>query len=117
MKFRPYVIALCVGLFACSADQAPLIAEEQLLADRGIVMVDTEDPLCAAATLFDMQAFVVLAPGYHGDDALVQALQEHVRTLTAPYKYPRRIVFVSDLPKTVSGKIQRGVLRTRDTAH
>ena len=61
-----------------------------------------------------VKAFVVLAPGHCGDAALVQALQEHARSLTAPYKYPRRIEFVENLPKTVSGKIQRGVLRARE---
>ena len=38
-------------------------------------------------------------------------LQEHVKRITAPYKYPRRIEFVGSLPKTVSGKIRRDVLR------
>jgi acyl-coenzyme A synthetase/AMP-(fatty) acid ligase len=60
-----------------------------------------------------VMAFVVLAAGQAGDDALVESLQAHVRSLTAPYKYPRRIEFVPDLPKTVSGKIQRGVLRAK----
>ena len=45
------------------------------------------------------------------DGALVAELQEHVKRITAPYKYPRRIEFVESLPKTVSGKIQRGALR------
>ena len=52
-------------------------------------------------------AFVALAPGHAPRGALVQELQQHTRELTAPYKYPRRIAFVVDLPKTVSGKIQR----------
>lgn len=57
-------------------------------------------------------AFVIPAPGFETGDALVAELQEHVRRVTAPYKYPRRIEFVQSLPKTVSGKIQRGVLRS-----
>ena len=56
-------------------------------------------------------AFVIPAPGFETGDALVAELQEHVKRITAPYKYPRRIEFVESLPKTVSGKIQRGVLR------
>ena len=60
-----------------------------------------------------VMAFVVLSPGHTGDHALVESLQAHVRSVTAPYKYPRRIEFVPDLPKTVSGKIQRGVLRAK----
>ena len=57
-------------------------------------------------------AFVIAAPGFEPGEALAAELQEHVRRITAPYKYPRRIEFVEALPKTVSGKIQRGVLRS-----
>jgi acetyl-CoA synthetase len=56
-------------------------------------------------------AFCVLTEGHHGDDDLARELQEHTRTLTAPYKYPREIHFVTELPKTVSGKIRRSELR------
>ena len=47
-------------------------------------------------------------------DVLVQELQQHVRTITAPYKYPRIIEFVPELPKTISGKIRRGQIRAQD---
>jgi acyl-coenzyme A synthetase/AMP-(fatty) acid ligase len=60
-----------------------------------------------------VKAFVVLRPGVRGDDALVRRLQDHVKRVTAPYKYPRQIEFVSELPKTVSGKIRRVELRDR----
>ncbi len=63
---------------------------------------------------FVVKAFVVLAPGYQGSEALVSELQEHVKRVTAPYKYPRRIEFVEGLPKTVSGKIRRVELRARE---
>jgi len=63
-----------------------------------------------------VKAFVVLAPGYEPSQALVNALQQHVRTVTAPYKYPRAIEFVKELPKTVSGKIKRGELKRREWA-
>ncbi len=63
-----------------------------------------------------VKAYVVLAPGHAASDALAEALKAHVRALTAPYKYPRRIEFVDDLPKTVSGKIQRALLRERERA-
>ena len=56
-------------------------------------------------------AFVVLAPGYEGSPELATELQHHVRDVTAPYKYPRRIHFVETLPKTISGKIRRSALR------
>ncbi len=58
-----------------------------------------------------VKAFVVLAAGHTASDALAVELQEHVKTVTAPYKYPREIEFVADLPKTISGKIRRTELR------
>ena len=58
-----------------------------------------------------VSAFVILAPGFEPGGVLAAELQEHVKRITAPYKYPRRIEFVESLPKTVSGKIRRGVLR------
>jgi len=58
-----------------------------------------------------VKAFVILAPGHSGSDRLASELQEHVRTVTAPYKYPREIEFVTELPKTISGKIRRVELR------
>ena len=58
-----------------------------------------------------VKAFVVPAPGTAGDEALVEDLQRHVKTQIAPYKYPRRIEFVDELPKTQTGKIQRFRLR------
>jgi acetyl-CoA synthetase/medium-chain acyl-CoA synthetase len=60
-----------------------------------------------------VKAYVVLRPGVRGDDALVRRLQDHVKSVTAPYKYPRQVEFVTELPKTVSGKIRRVELRER----
>ena len=59
-----------------------------------------------------VKAFVVLAPGYAVSDDLKRELQDHVKRVTAPYKYPRRIDFIDALPKTVSGKIRRVELRS-----
>ena len=61
-----------------------------------------------------VKAFVVLAPGYRPSEALVGELQAHVRKVTAPYKYPREVEFIQELPKTISGKIRRTELRQRD---
>ncbi len=58
-----------------------------------------------------VKAYVVLRPGVDGDAALVSALQEHVKREIAPYKYPRAIEFVTELPKTASGKLRRFTLR------
>ncbi len=58
-----------------------------------------------------VKAFVVLKPGVTPSDALAAAIQEHARRTTAPYKYPRRIEFVPELPKTPTGKTRRRELR------
>ncbi|MDQ6691192.1 MAG: AMP-binding protein [Candidatus Dormibacteraeota bacterium] len=60
-----------------------------------------------------VKAYVICAPGHTGSDALAAELQEHVKKVTAPYKYPREVEFVSELPKTISGKIRRVELRER----
>ncbi len=56
-------------------------------------------------------AFVVVRPGITADPALATALQDHVKAAIAPYKYPRRVQFVDELPKTATGKLRRNVLR------
>jgi acyl-coenzyme A synthetase/AMP-(fatty) acid ligase len=61
-----------------------------------------------------VKAFVILAPGHQPSEQLVQDLQEHVKRVTAPYKYPREIEFTTELPKTISGKIRRVELRQRE---
>jgi acyl-coenzyme A synthetase/AMP-(fatty) acid ligase len=63
-----------------------------------------------------VKAFVVLKAGHQGSPALTKALQEHVKQVTAPYKYPRAISYVNELPKTATGKIQRRVLREHERA-
>ncbi len=61
-----------------------------------------------------VKAFVILAPGYQPSEALATELQDYVKSVTAPYKYPREIEFVTELPKTISGKIRRVELRERE---
>jgi len=58
-----------------------------------------------------VKAFCVLKPGQAGDAALVKALQDHVKSTIAPFKYPREIEFVAALPRTETGKLQRFRLR------
>ena len=60
-----------------------------------------------------VKAWIVLAPDVTSSAELVQELQDHAKAVTAPYKYPRQIAFADDLPKTVSGKIRRNILRQR----
>jgi benzoate-CoA ligase len=72
---------------------------------------------CAVVTARDSsnlqrtKAFVILREGYRGNEALSLALQDHVKSRLAPYKYPRMLQFVKELPKTATGKIQRFMLR------
>jgi acetyl-CoA synthetase len=61
-----------------------------------------------------VKATVVLAKNYNPSDELVVQLQNHVKKVTAPYKYPRIIEFVKELPKTISGKIRRVEIRDND---
>ena len=56
-------------------------------------------------------AYVVLRPGHTGDAAMTKLLQDYVKASIAPYKYPRAIEYVSELPKTQTGKLQRFELR------
>ncbi|MEZ5817999.1 MAG: AMP-binding protein [Hyphomicrobiaceae bacterium] len=58
-----------------------------------------------------VKAFVVLKEGWTGSPGLIAELQEHVKAVTAPYKYPRAIEFIAEVPKTVTGKIRRRTLR------
>jgi acyl-coenzyme A synthetase/AMP-(fatty) acid ligase len=58
-----------------------------------------------------VRAVVVLQPGREASDALATELQEHVKSATAPYKYPRLVDFASELPKTATGKVKRALLR------
>jgi acyl-coenzyme A synthetase/AMP-(fatty) acid ligase len=60
-----------------------------------------------------VRAVIVLRDGFDASDALAAELQEHVKTETAPYKYPRIVEFAPELPKTTSGKVQRALLRDR----
>jgi acetyl-CoA synthetase len=61
-----------------------------------------------------VKATIILAKNYQASDELAKELQEHVKRVTAPYKYPRIIEFVSELPKTISGKIRRVQIREED---
>jgi benzoate-CoA ligase len=89
--------------------EAALIAHERVLECAVIGCGDEND-------LIKPKAFVVLMPGVVGEPALVELLQNHVKSRLAPYKYPRWIEFIDELPKTATGKIQRHVLRAREAA-
>jgi acetyl-CoA synthetase len=63
---------------------------------------------------FNVKATIVLKKDYVPSDSLVKELQEFVKKNTAPYKYPRVIEFVDELPKTINGKIRRVAIRDKD---
>ena len=61
-----------------------------------------------------VKATIVPSKNYHTSEELAKELQEHVKKVTAPYKYPRVVEFVTELPKTISGKIRRVQIRDED---
>ncbi|WP_276916756.1 AMP-binding protein [Parvibacter caecicola] len=63
-----------------------------------------------------VKATIVLARGYEPSGDLTRELQNHVKKTTAPYKYPRIVEYVEELPKTIGGKIKRKLIRTQDGA-
>ncbi len=84
--------------------EAALVTHEAVLE---AAVVGAED----AEKLVKPKAFVVLKPGQKPNEKLTAALQQHVKAKLAPYKYPRWIEFIPELPKTATGKIQRFKLR------
>jgi benzoate-CoA ligase len=90
---------------------SPIEVEEALVCHAAVLeaaVVGSAD----ADGLIKPRAFVVVRPGETADEALQAVLKAHVKTLLAPYKYPRWIEFIDELPKTATGKIQRFRLRT-----
>ncbi|KAI4559515.1 hypothetical protein MJG53_018041 [Ovis ammon polii x Ovis aries] len=93
----------------------PSEVENALMEHPAVVetaVVSSPDPIRGEV----VKAFVVLAPHFlsHDPDELTKELQQHVKSVTAPYKYPRKIEFVLDLPKTNTGKVQRAKLRDKE---
>lgn len=79
---------------------------------REVAVTGIPDPSRGMA----VKATIVLNKYFQGTDVLVRQLQDHVRSRTASYKYPRVIEFVDSLPMTISGKIRRALIRTLDSA-
>lgn len=82
-----------------------VLMKHEAVAECGVVGVS--DPARGSI----VKAFVVLKPGFTGDEAMVKQLQDYVKAEIAPYKYPRAIEFLEKLPRTETGKLQRFVLR------
>nr|XP_014429150.1 acyl-coenzyme A synthetase ACSM3, mitochondrial isoform X1 [Pelodiscus sinensis] len=93
----------------------PFEVESALIEHPAVVesaVVSSPDPIRGEV----VKAFIVLASDYvsHDSQKLIKELQDHVKKVTAPYKYPRKVEFVQQLPKTVSGKIRRNELRKEE---
>jgi benzoate-CoA ligase len=84
--------------------EAALMTHPDLLEAAVVAHADTDE-------LIKPKAYVVLKPGVAVTDQLSEALKIHVKEKLAPYKYPRWVEFVAELPKTATGKIQRFKLR------
>jgi acetyl-CoA synthetase len=83
------------------------LQEHPAVAESAVVGV--EDPEGVRGVL--VKAFIVLAKGYEASESLTKEIQDHVKKTTAPYKYPRIVQYMKELPKTTSGKILRRELR------
>jgi benzoate-CoA ligase len=93
------------GMYVSPAEvEAALIAHESVLEAAVVGAADADG-------LLKPKAFVVAKPGIPADDALAQALELHAKTMLAPFKCPRWVAFLDELPKTATGKIQRFKLR------
>lgn len=93
----------------------PFEVESALITHKAVVeaaVTGVPDPVRGQA----VKATVVLAPGFEASEELAKELQNHVKKETAPYKYPRIIDFVTELPKTISGKIKRAEIRAKDAS-
>ncbi len=91
----------------------PFEVESALLEHPSVIecaVTATPDPVRGQV----VKATIVLSKGYLASPSLVKELQTYVKKVTAPYKYPRIIEFVDELPKTISGKIKRGEIRDTD---
>jgi acetyl-CoA synthetase len=91
----------------------PFEVESALISHEAVLeaaVTSVPDPVRGQA----VKATIVLAPGFEASRELTMELQKHVKKCTAPYKYPRIIEYVKELPKTISGKIKRAEIRQSD---
>jgi len=94
-RVSPFEVESCLAEHSCVLESAVVASPDDV---RGMVI----------------KAFVVLRANQAASEQLACELQEWVKSRAAPYKYPRKVEFVSELPKTASGKIKRGLLRERE---
>jgi benzoate-CoA ligase len=93
------------GIYVSPAEVEAALVSHQAVLEAAVVGAADENKLVKP------KAYVVLKPGQSASEALAEALKQHVKDKLAPYKYPRWIEFIGELPKTATGKIQRFKLR------
>jgi benzoate-CoA ligase len=100
------------GLWVSPIEIESVLMEHAAVAESAVVGIDVEG-------FMKIKAFVITKGDVAADDALVAALQEHCKTRLQRFQFPHLIEFVPELPKTVTGKIQRYKLRepARETIH
>jgi 2-aminobenzoate-CoA ligase len=103
-------LIICAGNNVSPPDVEAVLLEHPAVLEAAVVA--SPDPVKG----FVPAAYVVLKPEQMGSEMLTVELQEHVKRHLAPYKYPRRVVFVDALPKTETGKIKRVELRNREAS-
>ncbi|MDA0225108.1 MAG: benzoate-CoA ligase family protein [Proteobacteria bacterium] len=93
------------GIYVSPFEVEGALGTHEAVLEAAVVGAEDENKLVKP------KAFIVLKSGHSGGDALAETLKKHVKDKLAPYKYPRWIEFVAELPKTATGKIQRFKLR------
>jgi len=96
------------GLYVSPFEVETALIQHAAVLEAAVIGVTDDEGLTKT------KAYVVLKPGHVADAAMEQALKAFVKDKLAPYKYPRRIEFLAELPKTATGKIQRFRLRERE---
>ena len=98
-------LIITAGYNVAGPEVEDALLQHPAVAECGVIGIPDEDRGMV------VKAFVVLRPGEAADGAMVKALQDHVKALLAPFKYPRQIAFLAQLPRTETGKLQRFKLR------
>lgn len=93
------------GIWVSPIEVEGILSEREEILEVGVASVPDDDGLDKPA------AFVVLRAGYEPGDGMKEELRQYVKSRLAPYKVPRRVLFLDELPKTATGKIQRFKLR------
>jgi benzoate-CoA ligase len=95
------------GMYVSPVEVESALVGHEAVLEAAVVGREDDDRLVKA------MAYVVLKPGLSGSPELAESLKQHVKTRLAPFKYPRWVEFIDELPKTATGKIQRFKLRDR----